>query len=62
MTDPTSYEFPATVPSTYGAISTAIIKSVTDETPEGDYKCKTSYTSDNKVRLMMNQGCDDKGL
>ncbi|KAL5258468.1 hypothetical protein ACHWQZ_G009090 [Mnemiopsis leidyi] len=48
MTDPTSYEFPATVPSTYGAISTAIIKSVTDETPEGDYKCKTSYTSDNK--------------
>ena len=49
MTDPALYEFPATVPSTYGATSSVTLKSVTDDSHEGDYKCKTSYNADSKV-------------
>ena len=52
MTDTALYEFHASVPSTYGATSSVTLKTVTDDSHEGDYKCKASYNSDNKVRLV----------
>lgn len=50
LTDTDVYELPAATVSAYGAVSTATIKQakITDETYEGEYKCKANYKHDNK--------------